>query len=163
MAINLICVCFLPIRLRLLVASLCISSPQDTIKLSRESHDCQSLRSDVEAVKRCLFQTDGPIAATGLTGLESAARRRALFPAELRDNISNWVQNRGQQKHEILGISEKSWKRTFCYFSFFWKLSRMIGLPASRFLMVFGSLRPSSSLFCFAKVQQFNRFFNMML
>ena len=67
---------------------------QDTLKLSRESHDFQSLRSDVEAVKRrLLVQTDRPsIVAAGPTGTaESAARRRA-FPPELRENISNWVE-----------------------------------------------------------------------
>ena len=111
MSINLICMCyFMPIPLRLIImANLSMSSPsQDTIKLSRESHDVQTLRSDVEAVKRrLLVQTDRPsIAATGLPGLESA-RRRALFPPELRENISNWVQNRTK---EMLGISEKSWK-----------------------------------------------------
>jgi hypothetical protein len=60
----------------------------------------------VEAVKRrLLVQTDRPsIAATGLTGLESSTRRR--FPPELRENISNWVQNSIKQMHEILGISE---------------------------------------------------------
>ncbi|CAL1130341.1 unnamed protein product [Cladocopium goreaui] len=75
----------------------------DTIKLSRESHDVQTLRSDVEAVKRrLLVQTDRPsIAATGLPGLESA-RRRALFPPELRENISSCVQKVGETVDQAL-------------------------------------------------------------
>ena len=71
-----------------LLGNLGISSPsQDTLKLGRESHDFQSLRTDMEAVKRRLQ------GLTGLTGLDGSAARRRAFPAELRDNISHWAQN----------------------------------------------------------------------
>ena len=67
----------------------------DTIKLTRESNDSQSLRSDIEALKRRIVAGAGTERPSLLGPESSSARRRALLPPDLRENISNLVHKVG--------------------------------------------------------------------
>ncbi len=68
---------------------------QDTIKLTRESNDSQSLRADIEALKRRIVAGAGTERPSLLGPESSSARRRALLPPDLRENISNLVHKVG--------------------------------------------------------------------
>ncbi|CAK8996901.1 Hypothetical protein (Fragment), partial [Durusdinium trenchii] len=61
----------------------------EVLKLTRESHDWQTLRSDVEALKRrALTSSEPPRVAERRSSL---GNRSALLPKELRENISHLV------------------------------------------------------------------------